>query len=356
MTSILIIRRDNIGDLVCTTPLISALRQRFPDARIDALVNSYNLPVVMRSPDLDEVFAYTKTHHRVRGSESALGVLWKRARLMFRLRQRKYDYVILANGGCMARPVRLARLIQPKHVIGFTEAGNPLASRIDMGVPVERRPEHESEEIFRLLEPLGITGKPGPLVVRTDADLQAGAQRTLNQQPWRKLRPTLAVHISARLPSQRWPAEHFIEALRNLAGQGEYQFMLFWSPGDEKNPMHPGDDGKARQIIDALGAGFPLLPWPSTRLDELMAGLAICDGMLCSDGGAMHLGAALGLPMAVFFGESDATRWYPWGVPHEILQPESRKVAEVPASAAIEALARLKPAMHERATARGAIR
>ena len=29
---ILVIRRDNIGDLVCTTPLISALRRRFPEA------------------------------------------------------------------------------------------------------------------------------------------------------------------------------------------------------------------------------------------------------------------------------------------------------------------------------------
>jgi heptosyltransferase-3 len=35
---ILIIRRDNIGDLVCTTPLIAALRQRFPAAWLGALV------------------------------------------------------------------------------------------------------------------------------------------------------------------------------------------------------------------------------------------------------------------------------------------------------------------------------
>ena len=38
--SILIIRHNNIGDLVSTTPLIWALRERFPAARIDALVNS----------------------------------------------------------------------------------------------------------------------------------------------------------------------------------------------------------------------------------------------------------------------------------------------------------------------------
>jgi len=356
MKSILVIRRDNIGDLVCTTPLIHALRTRFPDARIDALVTSYNLPVVSRNPDLDEVFAYTKTHHRVRGSESALGVLWKRARLMYRLRRRRYDCVVLANCGCMPRPVRLARLIQPQHVVGFTETGKPWARHIDMGVPVDRRPEHEVEELFRLLAPLGIVGTPGPLVVNADSEAIAAAARSLRQQRWSRARPTLAVHISARLPSQRWPAQRFIETLKALGEAGDLQFMLFWSPGDENNPMHPGDDGKANEIITALGGEFPLLPWPSNSLDELMAGLSVCDGMLCSDGGAMHLGASLGLPIAALFGKSDATRWHPWGVAHEILQPASLEVADVSAPEALVALARLRPAIDTRARTRGVLK
>ena len=36
--SFLVVRRDNIGDLVCTTPLIAALRAHYPDAWIAALV------------------------------------------------------------------------------------------------------------------------------------------------------------------------------------------------------------------------------------------------------------------------------------------------------------------------------
>ena len=51
---ILIVRRDNIGDLVCTTPLIAALRERLPRAWIAALVNSYNAEVLARNPALDE--------------------------------------------------------------------------------------------------------------------------------------------------------------------------------------------------------------------------------------------------------------------------------------------------------------
>ncbi|MBI3715416.1 MAG: hypothetical protein HY255_05435 [Betaproteobacteria bacterium] len=43
---LLVIRRDNIGDLVCTTPLLAALRTHFPQARIEVLANSYNAPVL----------------------------------------------------------------------------------------------------------------------------------------------------------------------------------------------------------------------------------------------------------------------------------------------------------------------
>ena len=52
---ILVLRRDNIGDLVLTTPVLAALRQRFPHARIEALVNSYSAPVLEGHPDIDRV-------------------------------------------------------------------------------------------------------------------------------------------------------------------------------------------------------------------------------------------------------------------------------------------------------------
>src|SRR5262249_6206403 len=59
----LVIRRDNIGDLVCTTPLIAALRRRYPEAWIAALVNHYAAPVLDNNPDLDAVFSYEKAKH-----------------------------------------------------------------------------------------------------------------------------------------------------------------------------------------------------------------------------------------------------------------------------------------------------
>ena len=70
---VLIIRRDNIGDLICTTPLFEAIRRQYPEAYIAALVNSYNAPAIQGNPHLDAIFAYTKGKHA--DGETVLGAL-----------------------------------------------------------------------------------------------------------------------------------------------------------------------------------------------------------------------------------------------------------------------------------------
>jgi len=58
-----VIRRDNIGDLVCTTPLIRALRNQLPKSYIAVLATTYNLAVMDGNPDIDAFFSYTKGKH-----------------------------------------------------------------------------------------------------------------------------------------------------------------------------------------------------------------------------------------------------------------------------------------------------
>jgi ADP-heptose:LPS heptosyltransferase len=56
-----------------------------------------------------------------------------------------------------------------------------------------------------------------------------------------------------------------------------------------------------------------------------------------SDGGAMHVAAALQKPLVCFFGNSDAARWHPWQCRHIILQPESRNVSDLTVERVLEA-------------------
>ena len=330
---ILLIRRDNIGDLVCTTPLISALRLRYPRAHIAALVNTYNRQVLEGHPDLDAVYAYAKAKHRLPG-QSRAAIYWDKLLLLLKLRAQRFDYVLLASSRPGASALRLARWIAPAHIAGFAEP----TGVVDLALPYSTDDAlHEVEQVFRLTKLFGIEGVPGKLSMAVDAAARERVSAALTpRDPARKL---IAVHISARKPSQRWPAERFAELMHAL-GQ-EADFLLLWSPGAADHPQHPGDDAKAQTVMDAAGS-LPLLAYPTQELKDLAAALSLADYVICSDGGAMHIAAALGKPVLCFFGDSDAARWHPWGVPYRLLQPESRNAADISLPAALQALRELQ--------------
>ena len=88
-------------------------------------------------------------------------------------------------------------------------------------------------------------------------------------------------------------------------------------------------------------ADVPVLAFPTDRLDQLIAGLSLCRAVVCSDGGAMHIAAALGKPILCFFGKSERTRWYPWRTRHVLLQPPSLNVADIGVEEAVSAFGQL---------------
>ena len=328
----LVVRRDNIGDLVCTTPVFTALRAKFPQAKILVLTNTYSLPILHNNPNIDRAYAYTKAHHRQAGT-SLWSVYRARVRVVLELRKAHIDYAILASCGFARRALRFARLARPRHIIGYV--GERGAKGIDM--PVRHsftRPLHEVEDVFRILEPLGIGGPPPPLFlqpVAAEVDRVRAALSTAGVT----IAPT-AIHISARLPSNRWPTARFVSLIKELATSHARQFILLWSPGDEKNPHHPGDDAKAREIMTAT-AGIKIAAYPTSRLEELIAALSVSESVVCSDGGAMHIAAALGKPIVCFFGDSDPERWHPWGVPHVVLQTAELHAESISVDAALGA-------------------
>lgn len=340
MLKILIVRRDNIGDLICTLPLIASIRQLHPKARIDLLVNSYSAGVVANNPDLDHVYVYTKAKHRSEG-ESVLGVHARRLWMTLQLRLARYDWLVLANAGCMPRPLRWARQVGAKHIVGFSAEGCTGAEILTHPIPFVRRSGvHEVEYLMQLLQPFGKVAETPAARITPEPHALAAAQRTLRSTSDRK--PLIGINISARLPSQQWPAKRFIELIHQL--QPEMRCVLFWAPGSQGNAGHPGDDEKAAEILNAcahVNSTPDVMTYPSQSLSQLIAGISCTDLLITADGGALHIGAACNKPIVALFGDSDSRQWYPWRVPHIILHPESRDVRNISAeqvSAAVRTL------------------
>jgi ADP-heptose:LPS heptosyltransferase len=322
--------------------MISALRQCFPEAYLAALVNSYNAPVLANNPELNTVFLYDKAKHLASGT-SRLGNWIARWRLIRSMRRRHFDLVILATPAPTRHWFRAAQLLGARNVLSMKVPGRQMPRCVTVAVqpPADFGKLHAVEQNMVLLKAVGVDKPPGPQCVYPNAGLLAQARDRLAKLRETLGMPLVGLHISARKVSQRWPAERFIELVHRLHAERQCRFALFWSPGSGYHPRHPGDDEKAAAIVAAT-RNLPLVPMPTPTLPELIAGLALPDRIICSDGGAMHLAAALGKPIVCLFGDSDPVVWRPWGVPHCVIQPASRQVYEVTAEDILLALAAIE--------------
>ena len=330
MQKILVIRRDNIGDLVCTTPAFAALRQHYPNAQIGALVNSYNADVLRGNPNVDHVFVYQKLKH-AGNLASRFKALNQRLKLIAQLRRWKPDVTILAKSSYDRHGLNFARQIGAKNIIGFVPDDLGQAK----GLPDIRltTPDftavHEVEAVNQLLVPLGIEDALGPLQVFPDVNALAQLKQQLPTATKR-----IALHISAREPERRWGNDNFIVLAKHiLESQPDTQILLFWSPGKADDPHHPGDDEAAMQLINAVQSNR-LVPMPTQNLTELVAALSLCDLFIGTDGGALHLAVALNKKVLALFENlpGKLNHWYPWQVPNQVihsLEPSQPNIDQI---------------------------
>lgn len=325
LKSVLFIRRDNIGDLVCTTPAIRALRIKYPKAHIGVLVNSYNAGVLEGNPDVDEVFVYEKGKHSGKG---LLSQGFDNISLLRRIRQRRFEVAIGCSYSYQKRLARYTFFTGAPKRIGFVPQGSGLPwLSYNCSVAESKVPIHEVEAMMALLEPLGVAGPPPPLFMRPDPVEVERVRRLMGIKETGQGRGPVVFHISSRRPKNRWPKESFKALGERIGAELGLKIMLLWSPGSTSNPLHPGDDEDAAWIATSMKpAPFA---YRTTNLGELTAAMSLASLVVSLDGGAMHIAAALGKPVLTVWGSTEQKRWHPWGVPSVVLQGPDKLASSV---------------------------
>lgn len=302
---ILVVRRDNVGDLLCTTPLIHALRRRFPTAQIAVLCNSYNAAILTNNPDINTVYQYTKAKH---GQSNRL-LAWIKEWALYRLiRRTGFDLALHASPLPHPRTARLLRWLAIPHRVGVDDASH---SHYTHSIPTRAiQGTHHVEQVFSLLKPLGITTSPGPLVFTPP--LAAWGAAKLPPVP----RPLIGIHISSRKRCNRWPLTHVATLIETLLHE-QYNVTLLWAYGEENDPRYPGDNRAARELTERFGPALTI--YPMETLKDLIVALGQTHCVITPDGGAMHIAAALDKPVIALFCCTDPAMWRPWCPTHRVL-------------------------------------
>jgi predicted lipopolysaccharide heptosyltransferase III len=305
LLNILVIRLRLVGDVVLTTPLIRALRRKYPDARLTYLVEPVAAPIVRNNPHLSSVIVAPKGRglSRLR-QDFALGRTLRRA---------KYDIAIDLHGG--PRAAWFARVSGAPTRIGYDITGRTWIYTHVVRRAADEAPRHAVVNQWDLLAPLDIA-PPDPSVDSLEmADDAAAARRVaarLAAAGITEAHPLVVIHVSAGNVFRRWPHESFEALVATLVRHDPHRRIVLTSG--------PSDANAARAIADAaridLGPLAPAVPEVGEfDLAELHALVGRASMYIGGDSGPLHVAATTRTPIVALFGPTLAERSMPWRDP-----------------------------------------
>jgi len=291
---ILLVRNDNIGDLVCTTPSIEALRNKYPKAQIDIVVNSYNYIAIDKNPYINNIFSYTKPKHK-KGILDKLKALFGKIKIMTKIFFINYDVSVVFRSGYSSSAEQFSNLSMAKIRIGVKDKNN----KDNFTHHIIPNPnEHEVEFCYRCLEPLEVKSSKENLFFYVPDELR---------EKYKEYKNYILFHISSRVKDNKYPREKFKEIIDNLNAK----VIISAEPNDIENARWLENNTKAKFIN-------------TKSLLELCGVISNVKLFITLDGGAMHIAPALGIKTIAISGKTNMNKWYPWGYKNLVIQDETK--------------------------------
>ena len=285
---ILVVATRQIGDVLLTTPLIAATRERWPAARIDVLAFAGSTGMIRGNPAISDII-------EVPAKLGLRGGL----RLLRRL-FRRYDLALVSQASDRAHLIGLAAARVRSGLVPEEGGSNwwkkaLLAHAVQM--EGDRGHEHVTLEKLRLLGPWMDTLPPARVVPPPAAPLPADIQAQLAPG-------AVVVHAPSMWSYKQWPVEHYRALVEGLLSAGR-QVVLTGSGSarDQACVAALRDLGASPQLLDVSGR------LDFGQLATLLTQVALYVG---PDTSVSHLAASVGVATIAVFGPTNPERWAPW--------------------------------------------
>jgi heptosyltransferase-1 len=279
----LLVRLGSLGDVIHAIPTAAALRARFPEARIDWLVDPRYVPLL----------------EMVRGLDSPIPMNPRRvgqtAATVRDLRRVGYTAVIDLQG--LLKSALLARAVGAERTIGF--AGAHLRERTASPFYTHRVAPGAAHVIFKnlaLLEPLG--GRDMRAAFPLDiphSPASDDARARVNGESYALINP------GAAWPNKRWPPDRFAALAALIRERFGLRSLVLWGPGEERLAGEVARDSNGSAVLA-----------PATSITDLFSVARHARLVVSGDTGPLHIAGAVGTPLVALFGPTRAERNGPW--------------------------------------------
>jgi ADP-heptose:LPS heptosyltransferase len=340
---VLVLKRDKIGDLLLTTPLLAHLKASIPGVETHLLANDYNAWVVAGNPHLDRVWVYRRVRH---GGRVSPGAAWDWLWQTLALRRERYDWVIVGNGDESPRAIRRGLALRGARTVArCADASKYPGSRLTDPLPPDTA-SHEMEKLLALLSPLGIalpheTLFPSHALSKEAADF---AQRWLAGQHLAAGK-YLLLGLGARRQKKQPSSAQILRWSAWWKERHGLDTVFSWTPGKADDPVYPGDDELAQEVLAAASLGrAPQIHPHRGPLQERLGLIWSARTSLFPDSGLMHFAAASPGGVLGLFADAEASanpaQWAPRGR-KAIWIAAPKSVSELPDALVYEKLERL---------------
>lgn len=277
---ILLVRPSALGDVCRTVPVLASLRARYPDARIDWLVQDTFADAVRHHRALSDVVPFPRGE--LGKSSKRLNFLptWRWAKEHLRGR---YDVALDAQG--LFRSALFARAAAPV-VVGDADAREGAHRLYTRRVKTSQH-RHTVDRMLALLE--GADARiVDDLTLHADAEELAWVERE-------GLSGCVVFAPTSRWRGKQWPDERFAKVARQLVEDGlAKKVVLVGGPGEREQTRRLSHLATlTSQVIDLIG---------ETSIARLMALIARSRLVVANDSAALHMAVGFDRPAVALYG------------------------------------------------------
>lgn len=291
MNRVVVVAPNWLGDVVMALPAIAAVRRWFPDAHLAVAARAHVAPLLTMADGVDEVVSLS-------GRGDWRDAAGRRADAG-RLADGRFDVaVLLPNSFHAAWLVRQAGV--PERWGYRADLRGMLLTR---GVPRPPRPITQAAYYTHLVFALGAGHGPSQLsaALQVAAASRDAAAALLRAQGWTGGPLVVFAPGAAFGPAKRWPPQRVAQVAHQLVVEQGVTPVLVGAGGDLETIAqvirHYGLLAGAGTVIIDLGG--------RTDVPTLAGVFALSAAVVSNDSGAMHVAAAVGVPVTAIFGPTD---------------------------------------------------
>lgn len=291
---ILIIQYKPFGDILLNTGYFETLRNKFPDAQIDFLIQRPYLTLLEDNPYLDNLVVMEKK------KKSAYYL--ERLRMIVKVRSSRYDLVIDQLRGTGSAQITM-----------FSGARFKLGWKLKRWnwvynyKTIRKNDRYYARMKFDMLAPLGIKEEPHNTFYKIKDKSMEKIDNWLQEVG---LKPKEFVVCSPGTPvlKKQWSLDYYAKVIDMIQEKNNLKVVMLWGPGEEKDV----------EIIKSKMKGEPVVAIPTT-FNEAAALLKRSLLFLGNDGGINHVAISVQTPsIAVFGPHSNPKKWQAWHKPEHI--------------------------------------